>query len=229
MNILASTYTTPSGVFIKGIDESKRCQDGYFYYVYCIVNLITKRLYIGKRSSINLRESYVGSGTAIRGAVKKYGKENFARHILEYTDSPEKLRELEIFYIKEVFGAHRNDVCYNLCIDSGKPMNGRKMSESTKEKLRKLNTGKKISDETKIKIGLAGLNRKDSDETRLKKSLGAKGRIISQEQREKIRETLKKRWKQDNSWAKIMREKAIINIKKANDVVRNKGKKNKKP
>jgi group I intron endonuclease len=189
------SHVTTSGVYVLGIDESKKAPDGKYYYVYCVVNLLTNRLYIGKRTTTNLLESYTGSGTAIKCAVEKHGKHNFGRHILEYTDTPEKLRELELYYIKDVFNADKNPACYNLVVDSGRPMNGRPVSESTKELLRKHNLGKRISEETKRKISIANKGRKDSDETRRIKSQIAMGRIISSEQRGQIRKTLKKKWK----------------------------------
>lgn len=189
----ASTLTTGSGVFLMGLDESKRCSNGKFYYVYSVVNLINNRIYIGKRTSTSIKDSYLGSGTAIKQAVKKYGKESFGRNILEYASSPDDLHELELKYIN-LFGAHKNPFCYNLILDSGRPLKGRKMSSKTKERLRKLNLGKSLSSETKKKIGLASRGRIDSIETRLKKSLSSKGRVISLKQREDIRSTLKKKY-----------------------------------
>jgi len=53
---------------------------------------------------------------------------------------------------------------------------GKKHSEETKEKLRKVNIGKKHSEETKRKIGLASKGRVFSEETRKKLSDNVKGK-----------------------------------------------------
>jgi hypothetical protein len=48
--------------------------------VYCTTNLINGKKYIGSHK--NNKDSYLGSGVYITKAIKKYGKENFARETL---------------------------------------------------------------------------------------------------------------------------------------------------
>ena len=48
-----------------------------YNYVYITTNLINKNFYIGKHSTDNLNDGYLGSGKCLLAAIKKYGKENF--------------------------------------------------------------------------------------------------------------------------------------------------------
>jgi len=67
--------------------------------VYKTTNLINKRFYIG-RDSRNL-PNYYGSSVSLKNDIKKYGKENFKKEIIEYCKSEKELNEREIYWIKK--------------------------------------------------------------------------------------------------------------------------------
>lgn len=65
------------------------------YYIYKITNKINGKYYIGRHSTTNLEDGYMGSGIGIKNAIKKYGKENFTKEIIQFTNNSEELWELE--------------------------------------------------------------------------------------------------------------------------------------
>ena len=84
-----------------------------YNYIYLITNKIDEKIYIGQHQTNNLDDGYMGSGLRIKRAIKKYGKENFTKEILAYTDTQEKLDFLEKFYIKKYKALDLN-IGYNI-------------------------------------------------------------------------------------------------------------------
>jgi len=69
-----------------------------YYFIYETTNLVNGKKYIGIHKTNDLNDGYIGSGLAFKRAVKKYGKENFNRVILEFFESYNSLllREKEL-------------------------------------------------------------------------------------------------------------------------------------
>lgn len=90
-------------------------KDHKFYYIYKITNLINGKFYIGQRSTNILpeKDKYFGSGTMLKLAIKKYGKENFSKEIIELCCNVLELNKREKFYIKE-FSALDRSIAYNI-------------------------------------------------------------------------------------------------------------------
>ena len=68
--------------------------------IYKTTNIINGKIYIGKDEKNNPK--YLGSGTILKLAIKKYGKENFKKEILEYCNNREFLCILEIYWIEKL-------------------------------------------------------------------------------------------------------------------------------
>ena len=63
------------------------------YYIYKTTNTIDGKSYIGQHKVPSKPEAfmrYLGTGIAIRDAIKKYGKPVFIKEILEYIDDDDK-------------------------------------------------------------------------------------------------------------------------------------------
>jgi hypothetical protein len=70
----------------------------HIHYIYKTTCNVTKRYYIGMHSTTNLEDGYLGSGKRLRYSIRKYGKENHTKEILEFLLTREELviRESEI-------------------------------------------------------------------------------------------------------------------------------------
>ena len=88
-------------------------------YIYETTNLINGKKYIGKHKSSKFDENYYGSGTYLKNAIEKYGKENFKVRILEKLDDFDNkeglkyLAERETYYI-EKYNAVKDKNYYNM-------------------------------------------------------------------------------------------------------------------
>lgn len=84
---------------------------GKQFVIYCTTNLITYKKYIGVDKWNDPK--YLGSGKLIKAAIKKYGKENFIKEILQYCKDSIDADESEQYWI-DYFGAVKSDLFYNL-------------------------------------------------------------------------------------------------------------------
>lgn len=82
------------------------------YYIYLTTNLINGKKYIGQHKG-KANDNYLGSGKLIQQAIKKYGKENFKKEILEFCSSQEETNEKEKFYIQS-YNAVEDENFYNI-------------------------------------------------------------------------------------------------------------------
>lgn len=88
-----------------------------YYLLYKTTNLLNGKYYIGIHRTKNKNDSYLGSGKALKEDIKKLGKENFKRVILEETTSMKKLKKLESEIVTEKFLKKKN--VYNLALNGG--------------------------------------------------------------------------------------------------------------
>lgn len=82
-------------------------------YIYKITNLINGKIYVGKRVKPQFDKYYWGSGLIIKAAIKKYGKENFKRELIQECFNDEELNICERFWIKSL-QANNPDIGYNI-------------------------------------------------------------------------------------------------------------------
>lgn len=68
--------------------------------IYKTINLINNKIYIGKDKNNN--PNYFGSGILLKYAIKKYGKKNFKKVILQKCSNIKELNESEINWIKKL-------------------------------------------------------------------------------------------------------------------------------
>jgi len=61
--------------------------DNRYHCVYKITNISNQKIYIGKHSTFNLEDGYMGSGVDITKAINDEGKDNFTKEILFFHDT----------------------------------------------------------------------------------------------------------------------------------------------
>lgn len=83
-----------------------------YHYFYKITNNINGHFYYGVHNTNNINDGYMGSGTRLHYAYKKYGIENFSKEILKYFESSDDAFQYESEIVTEdlIF----NPDCYNL-------------------------------------------------------------------------------------------------------------------
>jgi hypothetical protein len=90
-----------------------------YHFVYKTTCIVNNKFYYGVHSTDNLNDGYLGSGSLLRNAIKKYGESNFKREIIALFDTREEALYIESTIINEETLKDIN--CYNLCIGGGAP------------------------------------------------------------------------------------------------------------
>jgi group I intron endonuclease len=154
--------------------------------IYLTKNLINGKQYIGK--DINNNPNYLGSGTYIKKAIIKYGKNNFEKIILEKCNSKEELWKREEWWLN-FYQAETNPLFYN---KTNKAFGNSGQTEHGKLKIAEYQKGKVRSEETKKRMSE---NRKGhkmyNDEWKEKISQSLIGKTRTKEWKDKQSEILK--------------------------------------
>jgi group I intron endonuclease len=143
--------------------------------VYCTTNIVNGKFYIGKHSSSNANDGYLGSGEILKRAIKKYGRENFTKDIIgTFQDEEQAYR-----YERLIVGHYIKDrLCYNIA-EGGRGIT----SEARKKNWEKEEYRQKMSEAA----------RKRMEDPKFKQKMIEAMR--KPERRQKISEEIKKKWK----------------------------------
>lgn len=158
-----------------------------YHYLYKITNLINNKIYIGIHSTDKLDDGYFGSGRALIKAIRKYGKANFKKEILEWFDWRCEALQREAQIVNKEF-IERDDN-YNLIVGGSDGTHNREVRYIIS--LKRLNFLKNKNNHPAF--GLKGENnplygRKHSDETKMKmRSSSSKGIKKSEDIKLKMR------------------------------------------
>lgn len=74
-----------------------------YFTIYKITNLVNGKIYIGAHKTKNLDDKYMGGGTQLKRAQKKYGIENFKREFLEFLPDEKSMYAREAEVVTEEF------------------------------------------------------------------------------------------------------------------------------
>lgn len=151
----------------------RRASRRKFHFIYKTTCLTNNRYYIGMHSSDVIDDGYLGSGRWILNSIKRHGKENHRREILEmFRTRDECCRREEEYVNKQLLS---DEMCMNLILGGSAV---------------RLSPG----DDTRERMRLAKLGKKQSPEHIAARSAGLKGCKQSDEKREKCRQAAKRQW-----------------------------------
>ena len=141
------------------------------YTIYKTTNVLNGKIYIGKHQTENPNDAYLGSGKALKKAIRAYGVENFCKEVLFVFGTEEEMNCMEKEILTEEFISDSSN--YNEAVggEGGPHFKGKKHSEETKRRIREKNKMIILSDEAKRKISESNRRRKLSAETRKKLSV----------------------------------------------------------
>lgn len=74
-----------------------------YFYLYRITNKVNNKVYVGCHETDNLNDGYLGSGKAIKLAIKKYGIDNFKKEIISFHSSRAEMFEAEKIVVNREF------------------------------------------------------------------------------------------------------------------------------
>ena len=144
-------------------------------YIYLTINKVNHKTYVGQKMLKNKnwdKDGYLGSGKYLKRAIKKYGKENFEKFLIQFCNTREELDKQEIFWIAEY--RKRGLARYNIA-DGGKG-GSKPMSEEAKKKISNTIKGRHQDKEWVEKRFASRKGYKHSEETRKKLSEARKGK-----------------------------------------------------
>lgn len=160
-------------------NNTKKC-----FYVYKTTNLINGKIYIGKSKYRPGYKNYIGSGVALENAIKKYGKENFEKEILEEFYTEEEAFEAEKTYIK-LYDSQNHNIGYNIAAGGGDYTSNDRLHEKNNKNY---SYSKEEADKERVKLGSLEYKAKISETS--KKYWAS----LSDEEREKQRQKIKDGW-----------------------------------
>lgn len=145
--------------------------------VYVTHNKVNGRKYIGSHNKSS--KKYLGSGTYLNKAIKKYGRKSFEKEILAECNTAVKRRDLEEYFI-DYYNAYKSPLFYNATKYAAGVT---KLSKKAKSKISKANKGHTYNK-----------GRVWSEESKAKASESSKGKkLFTAEQKEAISKRMKGR------------------------------------
>lgn len=160
--------------------------------IYKTTNLINGKIYIGK--DVKNKPSYYGSGKILLLSIKKYGKKNFKKEIIDTATDFNELSKKEIFWVSHYSSTDRS-IGYNICLggEGGDTISNnpfyvkKKFTKKHKENISKNHAnvsgknnpmfGKTHTQDVREFLREINLNRKPSKKTRKKMSEKHKGEL----------------------------------------------------
>ena len=111
------------------------------HFIYKTINNLNGKYYIGRHSTSNLDDGYLGSGVGLMAAIGKYGSENFSREIVEWASDRDELWQLEEHIVNKNVVSDKNS--YNQVIGGKSYLSALKKQDPAAFIQHQKNAGKK--------------------------------------------------------------------------------------
>lgn len=187
-----------------------------YYTIYKITNNLNGKIYIGKHQTNDINDDYMGSGKAIKNAIRKYGKNSFYKEILFIYDNEVEMNLKEKELITEEFIQKGNTYNTGVGGEGGPHFKGKTHSLATKNKIALISRSRTHSLETRKKISDSNRTRIIKNDTKRKISEKAKERFLKEDAKLKISNSLKQHYN-DNIENKKVASLKMIEIMKNQD------------
>lgn len=163
-------------------------------YVYKTTNLLNNKIYVGKRIYRKKDDDwYLGSGIWLNRVIKKYGRVNFKKEILEWCNSKEELCEREIFWIQQLKSTNP-EIGYNLSLGGEGGNVGKEAYIIIGNKLRGIKRPKEFGE--KVSKALKGVPKSKEHTEKVRQAL--LGRERPKEVVDKMTKAIQDKY--DNGW-----------------------------
>jgi hypothetical protein len=146
------------------------------YTIYRTLNIVNGKYYLGKHQTENPNDDYLGSGSAIKAAIKKYGRASFTKEVLFVFDNEHEMNLKERELITEELVADKNSYNKGIGGEGGPHFKGKTHTKETIEKFSNSMRGRKLSDTHRLSVSNSLKGHKLSNETKEKLSKKQKDR-----------------------------------------------------
>lgn len=174
-----------------------------FGFIYITTNIVNGRRYIGqcRYNKVGWR-SYLGSGTYLKRALKKYGRDMFVRETIAEAATREELTKLENHYLTE-FNAAADPNWYNVSprANSTRGFSGYSHSPERNEQVAAKLRGRKRPTHVGDAVRAARTGHTKTDEDRASHSKSLRSWWANPEVRKRMSEKHKARWAEQKTKA----------------------------
>lgn len=173
-----------------------------YHYIYKTTNNLSGRYYYGMHSTDNLDDGYLGSGSQLRRAINKHGKENFTIEIIKFCKDRDELKskEKELVTIQEI----AKKECMNLRVGGGGMDYKPPISDETRKKMSEAQKKRPINWDAIEKATQKWTGSHHTEESKKKISESNIGKTHTDEMKQHFSHVMYERWKDPNERAKFI-------------------------
>ena len=135
-------------------------EDGKYHYVYLTINTVNSKFYVGKHTTDNLNDGYIGSGHHLFKAISKYGKSSFLHYRLCFFRNEENAYKEERLIVDSTYlEYYRNQLQMTYNLKTG-GIGSTTVCEDTRLKQRLVRLGTKMSLIARQRMSVSQINAK---------------------------------------------------------------------